>query len=59
MLLAAGGDALQSLVVYPDAVSIGETLTWYGENQEYGLLGVGSNTLMTLSEKTTPGSIIR
>lgn len=59
MLLAAGGDTLQSLVVYPDNVHVGETLTWYGESQEYGLLSVGSNTLMTLSEDTTPGSVIR
>ena len=59
MLLAAGGDTLQSLVVYPDDVPVGETLSWYGSNPEYGLLSVGNNILMTLSEETTPGSVIR
>lgn len=59
MLLAAGGETLQSLVVYPDHVPVGETLTWYGESQNFGLLAVGSSTLMTLSEDTTPGSVIR
>ena len=59
MLLAAGGDTLQSLVVYPEGISVGETLTWYGEDEEYGLLSVGGKTLMTLSENTIPGSVIR
>jgi methionine--tRNA ligase beta chain len=59
MLLAAGGETLQSLVVYPEGISVGETLTWYGEDEKYGLLSVGGKTLMTLSENTTPGSVIR
>jgi methionyl-tRNA synthetase len=59
MLLAAGGERLQSLVVSPESISNGSTLEWYGEEQEYGLLCVEKNVLMTLSEHTTAGSVIR
>ena len=31
MLLAAGGEVLQSLVVYPDGIETGKTLQWYGK----------------------------
>jgi methionyl-tRNA synthetase len=59
MLLAAGGERLQSLVVAPSGTPCGSTLKWYGEGKEFGLLSVENNSLMTLSEDTTPGSVIR
>ena len=58
MLLAAGGEVLQSLVVYPDGIEPGKTLTWYGNDERYGLLAV-DDQLMTLSAPTKAGSIIR
>ena len=58
MLLAAGGDVLQSLVIAPQGIPEGKTLQWYGNDEKYGLLAV-EEKLMTLSAPTKPGSIIR
>ena len=59
MLLAAGGERLQSLVVSP-ADSSGEQVRLFG-NQDQGLLCIGEEggRLMELSDITEPGSVIR
>ena len=62
MLMAAGGDQLQSLVVWPDKTDIGTLVELFGEAPNCILtMRNGDKTVqfMELSEETIAGSIIR
>jgi len=62
MLLAAGGERLQSMVVPSKSFRNGTKVNLFGENTFFLLKADssdGSSNLQTLSEKTTPGSIVR
>lgn len=62
MIMAAGGDTLQSLVVAPKGTKIGTKISRFG-NDETGILLVedqeGNKKCMTFSEATIPGAIVR
>ena len=62
MLLAAGGDRLQSMVVPKQDVPIGCNVGLFG-TEEFFLLQANPSdspaSLLTFSEKTSPGSVVR
>ena len=62
MLLAAGGDRLQSMVIPGHSFPPGTKVSLFGEGEHYLLMAhdkTGLGALQTLSEKTVPGSIVR
>ena len=62
MLLAAGGERLQSMVVPNSDVSTGCTIGLFGTKDLFLLQAIPADqppSLLTFSEKTSPGSVVR
>jgi methionyl-tRNA synthetase len=62
MLLAAGGDRLQSMVIPSIELPNGTSINIFGNKEHYLLIAQPKNggiSLQSLSEKTIPGSVVR
>ncbi len=61
MLMAAGGERLQSLVTAGADFPTGTSISVFGEGEHFVLIAKGTdgNHIQTLSESTEPGSVVR